>query len=40
VGPPGLIEATQGNVVDQGAIEQRILADAALFEVREIAYDP
>jgi phage terminase large subunit-like protein len=27
-------------VVDYGAIEQRILADAALFQVREIAYDP
>jgi phage terminase large subunit-like protein len=34
------IEATPGNVVDYGAIEQRILADAALFQVREIAYDP
>jgi phage terminase large subunit-like protein len=36
----GFIEATAGNVVDYGAIEQRILADAALFQVREIAYDP
>jgi phage terminase large subunit-like protein len=36
----GFIEATSGNVVDYGAIEQRILADAALFQVREIAYDP
>jgi phage terminase large subunit-like protein len=36
----GFIEATPGNVVDYGAIEQRILADAALFQVREIAYDP
>jgi len=36
----GFIEATSGNVVDYGAIEQRILADSALFQVREIAYDP
>jgi phage terminase large subunit-like protein len=36
----GFIEATPGNVVNYGAIEQRILADAALFQVREIAYDP
>jgi phage terminase large subunit-like protein len=36
----GFIEATSGNVVDYGAIEQRIMADAALFQVREIAYDP
>jgi phage terminase large subunit-like protein len=36
----GFIEATEGNVVDYGAIEQRILADSALFQVREIAYDP
>jgi phage terminase large subunit-like protein len=36
----GFIEATEGNVVDYGAIEQRILADAALFQVKEIAYDP
>jgi phage terminase large subunit-like protein len=36
----GFIEATPGNVVDYGAIEQRIFADAALFQVREIAYDP
>jgi phage terminase large subunit-like protein len=36
----GFIEATPGNVVDYGAIEQRILADAALFQIREIAYDP
>jgi hypothetical protein len=40
VEPAGFIEATPGNVVDYGAIEQRILADAALFQVREIAYDP
>jgi phage terminase large subunit-like protein len=33
------IEATSGNVVDYGVIEQRIFADAALFQVREIAYD-
>jgi hypothetical protein len=36
----GFIEATPGNVVDYGAIEQRILADSALFQVKEIAYDP
>ena len=36
----GFIEATPGNVVDYGAIEQRILADSALFQVMEIAYDP
>jgi phage terminase large subunit-like protein len=34
----GFIEATSGNVVDYGAIEQRILADAALFQIKEIAY--
>jgi phage terminase large subunit-like protein len=34
----GYIEATRGNVVDYGAIEQRILADSALFQIREIAY--
>ena len=34
----GFIEATPGNVVDYGAIEQRILADSALFQVKEIAY--
>jgi phage terminase large subunit-like protein len=28
VGRPGFIEATPGNVVDYGALEQRILADA------------
>jgi phage terminase large subunit-like protein len=36
----GFIEPTPGNVGDYGAIEQRILADAALFQIREIAYDP
>jgi phage terminase large subunit-like protein len=36
----GFIEATPGNVVDYGAIEQRILADSGLFQVKEIAYDP
>jgi phage terminase large subunit-like protein len=36
----GFIEATSGNVVDYGAIEQRIRADSALFQVREIAYEP
>ena len=36
----GLIEATPGNVVDYGAIEERIRADSALFQVCEIAYDP
>ena len=35
----GFIEATSGNVVDYGAIE-RILADSALFQVKEIAYHP
>ena len=30
----GFIEATPGNVVDYGAIEQRILADSALFQVK------
>ena len=30
----------RGNVVDYAAIEQRILADAALFQVKEVAYDP
>ena len=36
----GFIEATSGNVVDYGAIEERIRADSAVFDVREIAYDP
>ena len=36
----GFIQPTPGNVVDYAAIEQRILADSALFQVREIAYDP
>ena len=36
----GFIEATPGNVVDYGAIEQRILTDSALFQVKDIAYDP
>jgi phage terminase large subunit-like protein len=36
----GFIEATSGNVVDYGAIEERIRADSLLFDVREIAYDP
>jgi phage terminase large subunit-like protein len=35
-----LSKATRGNVVDYGAIGPRILADSALFQVREIAYDP
>lgn len=36
----GFIEATAGNVVDYGAIEEQIRADSALFDVSEIAYDP
>jgi phage terminase large subunit-like protein len=36
----GFIQATPGNVVDYGAIEERIRQDSALFDVREIAYDP
>jgi phage terminase large subunit-like protein len=36
----GCLEATPGNVVDYGAIEQRIRNDSSLFQVREIAYDP
>jgi phage terminase large subunit-like protein len=36
----GFIEATEGTVVDYAAIEERIRADSALFQVREIAYDP
>jgi phage terminase large subunit-like protein len=36
----GFIEPTPGNVVDYGAIEQLVLWDAALFQVKEIAYDP
>ena len=36
----GFIEATPGSVVDYGAIEQRILADSSIFDIREIAYDP
>jgi phage terminase large subunit-like protein len=33
----GFIDVTPGNVVDYGAIEQRIFADAALFQLKEIA---
>jgi phage terminase large subunit-like protein len=36
----GFIEATPGNVVDYGAIAQRMLSDSALFQVKEIAYAP
>ena len=36
----GFIEATPGNVVDYGAIEHGVFGDAALFQVKEIAYDP
>jgi phage terminase large subunit-like protein len=36
----GFIEATPGNVVDYSAVEARIRADGALFDVKEIAYDP
>ena len=36
----GFIEVTPGNVVDYGAIEQRILADSVLFQVKRIACDP
>jgi phage terminase large subunit-like protein len=36
----GFIEATEGNVADYAAIEQRILADSALFQFKENAYDP
>jgi hypothetical protein len=40
VDPAGLHRGHPGQCRDYGAIEQRILADAALFQVREIAYDP
>ena len=33
----GFIEPTPGNVVDYGAVEARIRADAALFDLKEIA---
>jgi hypothetical protein len=36
----GFIEATEGNVVDYAAVEHRIRGDGALFQVREISYDP
>jgi phage terminase large subunit-like protein len=36
----GFSEATSGNVVDYGSIEERILQDSSMFNVREIAYDP
>lgn len=35
----GFIEATPGNVVDYRAIEAGIVADAQIFDLREIAYD-
>jgi phage terminase large subunit-like protein len=36
----GLVTATPGNIIDYGAIRAQINADAAIFDVREIAYDP
>lgn len=36
----GLLAATPGNVVDYASIRARINADAARFDVRELAYDP
>ena len=33
----GFIEATPGNIVDNGAVEERLRADAALLDVKEIA---
>lgn len=36
----GLIEMTPGNVIDYAYIRQRINALAALYDLREIAYDP
>lgn len=36
----GLVEPTEGDVIDYDVIEQRILQDAERFEIAEIAYDP
>lgn len=36
----GLIEATEGNVIDYRAIENRIVELCEEFDVREIAFDP
>lgn len=36
----GLVEATPGNVIDYGYIRRRINDLAALYDVREVAYDP
>ena len=36
----GYIEATEGNVVDYGVIEDRIAEDSKLFSIQEIGFDP
>jgi hypothetical protein len=35
--PEGHLVAASGNIVDYGAIERRILADAAHLQIKEIA---
>lgn len=35
----GWITATPGNIVDQECIRQKILSDAAVFDIKEVAYD-
>lgn len=36
----GLIESTDGDTVDFAIIQQRILEAAALYDIREVAFDP
>lgn len=36
----GLVRFTEGDTIDQDAIAEQIAADAATFNVRELAYDP
>lgn len=36
----GLIEATEGDLIDYEVIRRRILEDARTYDIREIAYDP
>ena len=36
----GLIEATQGNIIDHTEIQNAVLEDARLFDIASIGYDP
>jgi len=36
----GLIEPTQGNIIDHTEIERAVLEDARIFDITSIAYDP